>query len=251
VVLLHGYSLDKRMWQPNAAALVRGLRVTVYDDRGAGPRFCMPTEPWSQVDDLLALLDALGVDRAALVGSSDGGRLALDFAVEHPGRVAGLVISGTAVDDLPEPDEQEQAALGDLLAALQPHAALAAQGDLAAAVAASLKVWGPTLGRAARDFLTPIMVENLGRGPDRTVEPRALAKPGISRLGEITTPTLVLVGDRDVSISQLTTRRIAAGIVGAEFVVVPGTDHFLNAGAPDEFNRLVGDFCQRITPVGG
>lgn len=212
VVLLHGFSLDSRMCHPQPAALARrGLRVTVYDDRGAGPRSAVPVEAWSQTDDLLSLLNALGAARAVLVGSSDGGRLALDFTVEHPDRVAGLVVSGTALDNLPEPNEQEQAALNDLLAALRPQSALAAQGDLAAAVTAGLEVWGRTLDRAGRDLLTRIMLENRERALDTTpAEPLAPENPGIARLGEIVVPTLVLVGEHDVPISQLTTRRIAA-----------------------------------------
>ena len=86
VVLLHEGVVDSRIWEPVVPLLADRHRVIRYDQRGFG-RSPMPDGPYSLVDDLVSVLDAAGVERAALAGASRGGNIALTAAVEHPERV--------------------------------------------------------------------------------------------------------------------------------------------------------------------
>jgi pimeloyl-ACP methyl ester carboxylesterase len=98
LVLIHGLTLDVRMWQPQVAAFSPHFRVIRYDLRGFGnsadPR---PGRPYKDRVDLEALLDALAVPAAHFVGLSRGGRVALEFAVQNPRRVRNLVLIDTAL----------------------------------------------------------------------------------------------------------------------------------------------------------
>jgi len=98
LVLLHDGLLPSTTWDEVLPRLAEHFRVLAYDRRGNG-RSPVSTAPWSEVDDLEALLVARGVARASLVGSSSGGELALDYALAHPERVEGLVLAGRSSAD--------------------------------------------------------------------------------------------------------------------------------------------------------
>jgi pimeloyl-ACP methyl ester carboxylesterase len=94
VVLIHGFTLDTRMWDDQFPALAQRFRVIRYDLRGFG-RSALPDGPYSHVEDLRALLDHLGIAQASLVGLSKGGGVALDFALTYPGRTTALALLDT------------------------------------------------------------------------------------------------------------------------------------------------------------
>src|SRR5215210_280510 len=107
VVLLHAGVCDRRSWREVGALLAAaGRDVVAYDRRGFG-EVPPPAAPFRHVDDLLAVLGAVSPDAPAwLAGSSMGGGLALDAALEAPGRVAGLVLLAPAVSGDDEPDDE-------------------------------------------------------------------------------------------------------------------------------------------------
>src|SRR4051812_25344646 len=106
VALLHAGVCDRRSWREVGARLgAAGRNVVAYDRRGFG-EVPPSAEPFRHVDDLLAVLDAVSPDAPAwLVGSSMGGGVALDAALEAPGRIARLVLLAPTVSGDPEPDE--------------------------------------------------------------------------------------------------------------------------------------------------
>lgn len=97
LLLVHGGTLDRRMWEPNMAALTERHRVVRCDLRGYGAS-PPPDGPYSHAGDLCALLAALQIERAAVAGLSLGGGVALELALAHPDVVGALVLVGT---DLP------------------------------------------------------------------------------------------------------------------------------------------------------
>jgi len=96
LLLLHAAVADSRMWAPIRPRLERARRVLAPDALGYGDR-PLPKRAFSRVDDVVALLDAERIERAAVVGASDGGRVAIDLALEHPDRVAALVLAAPPV----------------------------------------------------------------------------------------------------------------------------------------------------------
>src|SRR3546814_6676067 len=91
------------MWQEQLAAFAPRHRGLAYDRRGFGGTRGDP-ETFSHIADLLALLDQRDIDAAVLVGCSQGGRIAIDFALTHPGRAAGLFLVAPAVTGAPSPE---------------------------------------------------------------------------------------------------------------------------------------------------
>src|SRR5439155_2412003 len=102
VVLVHAFSVDRRMWDPQMPALQNRFTVVRYDLRGHGKSEA-PTAPYSTSEDLRSVLDALDIRRAALVGLSAGAQVATDFAIAHPDRVTRLVLTSPGVSGLATP----------------------------------------------------------------------------------------------------------------------------------------------------
>lgn len=90
VVFIHGFALDLRMWEPQWTAIAENYQAVRYDLRGFGASDPPDGKTYCHIDDLRALLDALDIERAALVGLSIGGGIAVDFALAYPDRVRGV-----------------------------------------------------------------------------------------------------------------------------------------------------------------
>src|SRR5438128_1018097 len=104
VVLIHGFTLDLRMWEPQVEALSRSYRVVRYDVRGFGRSVPVLTSRAPAAEDLLALLDHLGIRQAHFVGMSMGGSIAIDFALTYADRVASVVTIGSDLSGFPHSD---------------------------------------------------------------------------------------------------------------------------------------------------
>ena len=136
IVLLHAGVVDSRVWEPFVPLLTgAGYRTIRYDARGFGRSTSADVE-FRREDDLLAVLDDFAVERAALVGNSQGGRIALDFAVTHPGRVAALVQLASGIGGLDVPTSPREQAVE------RRYQEVDAGGDLEALTGFELALWG-------------------------------------------------------------------------------------------------------------
>jgi 3-oxoadipate enol-lactonase len=185
IVLLHGGLGDSGLWEPAVPFLAEHFRTIRTDFRFFG-RSAGPAVPFSHVDDVLGLLDALALGRAALVGLSYGGRVAIDVALRAPERVWALaaVAPGLSGHDGVAYTEEQEAAY---------DAAIEAR-DLDAARAIDFSVWAP-LGvdeRIRRLWHATPDANPLPPGVE--LLPRAPARP---RLATLTTPTLVVTVTHD------------------------------------------------------
>jgi len=248
LVLLHAGVCDSRMWGPNLAALGEGRQLVIPDLRGFG-RSAWGAGPYSHVDDVVGLFDVLGLERAALVGASLGGRVALDLALEHPDRVTALALAAPALGgwdwspDVRAFGEREDELLDD--------------GDVAGAVELNLRMWvdGPSRQPADVDPGLRALVGEMQRhafdlaleayaaepcpGPERAIEP-----PAARRLGAIRAPTLVLVGEHDVDDMRAIAAAIASAAANARLETIAGAAHLPSLERPDAFADLVAGFLR-------
>lgn len=212
-----------RMWDPQWEALCARHRVLRCDLRGFGAS-PPPAEPWSHVDDLVALLDATGMASVAVVGASFGGAVAIDLALAHPERVRALVLAAPALagHDWSEAAEAFDAAETEALA----------RGDLDAAVELNLRTW--IADPAVRAAVEPMTRRALELQLAAEAEPAEPPPPDLSRLAA---PALVLYGDRDLPDFGEIARRIAAEAPDARAEALPGAGHLLTLERPDAFLR--------------
>lgn len=240
VVLVHAGVADHRMWDAVAPDLAERHTVIRYDLRGFGES-APPTGPFSETDDLRRLLDHLGHERVRLVGASWGGRVALDFALTHPGRVHSLAVFAPPwrgyhwSSEMITYDEAETAAL--------------ASGDLDAAVRINLDMWLRGPARQWEDVAVGL-ADRL-RGPMRTslVNQEVVGEHSqggaTGDIAGISVPTLVGIGKLDVADFQDIARRYAAEIPDATLVEFPTAAHLITLDAPAELVSVLGPFLER------
>ena len=250
VVLIHAVIADHRAWDAMAPGLVNaGFRVIRYDYRGFGESKTEDVE-FSNRADLIAVLDAQGVGRAALVGNSRGGLIAFDTAIEFPDRVVAAVGVGASLggyDGEPIPDEIalfEEA--GRIMAAPDPDL------DEIADLAVRLWVDGPgqppdRVDPAVREFVRT-MCRPLGEPVRVQGRPMRLDPPANDRLAELGCAVLAVAGELDVSDIAQTARRLESAAPNARAVIWPDLAHMIGMEAPERLNALIVDFLAPLRP---
>ena len=246
IVLLHAGVCDRRCWREVGARLGgAGRDVVAYDRRGFGD--VPPADgPFRHVDDLLAVLDAVSPDAPAwLVGSSMGGQVALDAALEAPERAAGLVLLAPAVSGEPEPDEDAYNAATDGLAGAIDAAWTAGEQEACNRLEVRLWLDGPAEpeGRVSgppRELaldMNRIVIANDVAAADGADGASGLDAAG--RVHEIAIPALVACGDLDVSFKVRRSAELADALANATYRSLPGRAHLPYLEAPDEIAALI------------
>ena len=214
VILLHGGLANSDYWGNQIQALASHHSVIVMDSRGHG-RSTRDLRPYGydlMADDVIALMDALKVPRAEIVGWSDGGILGLDLAIRHRGRVGKiLAFAANTVTSGVNPDVEKNPTFAAFVERAgheyQSYSATPKQYD--AFVEQISKMWADQ--------------------PNWTD----------AQLKAITTPVLVVDGDHDEAIKREHTEYIAATIPGAGLLILPNTSHFAFLQDPALFNFAV------------
>lgn len=240
LLLLHAGIADSRMWDDQFATFAQHYRTIRFDQRGFGQSL-MPPGAYANHDDVAGLLDYLQIDKAYLLGISNGGRIALDFALTYPARVAALVLGAPSVGGVGPSEriieffEQEEEALvrGDLEAATELNLRLWVDGPQRSPDQVDAKVRQRVHEMQMRAFQIPI--------PD-DARPTRLETPAIERLGEVQAPTLVIAGDLDLEEKVTLAEQVAREIPDTRYAVIHGAAHMLNMEEREEFNRLVLSF---------
>lgn len=246
VLFLHAAIGDARMWDPQWDAFRPSCRVVRCDFRGFG-RTGLEAGTFSHCDDVLNVMDQLGIEQTVVVGASMGGRVAMELAIRDPDRVRGLVVVSTG---LPEhawsPAVQSFSRAED--DALE-------RGDVETAVELNLSFWldGPSRTRAFVDDNTRALVADMQRTAIRHFLPHlddADERPAVAhladRLADIAVPTLVVVGDQDaVDITEIATS-VASIIPLAHLRVITDTAHLPSLEASETFNRLLAEFLTQL-----
>lgn len=239
LLLIHAGIANLRMWDPQVDALAQGHYVIRFDTRGFGQTTTDDVE-FSDRADAIQLLDHLGVEKATVIGCSRGGRIAIDLAIEHPERVAGLVTIGSGPSGFPDleltAEEDELFDRMDLAFETKDWEEL---NNL------EVRMWsiGPTRREEDLDpkFVTTAYELNRANLPhvEEHPTPLPLEPPAYDRVVDIDVPTLVMVGDHDLSEHLAEYEYLSTSIRRADSVRFPNSAHLPNVEQAAEFERVL------------
>lgn len=237
LLMLHGWTLDRRMWTPQLDDLSKEFLLIAPDRRGFGSNALAPDQA-RELDDIGAILDHFKLAQASLLGMSQGGRIALRYAAKRPARVATLILHGAPLDGFNPPankDEQipletyrqwaAQGRMDKVRAHWQAHVLMAMPGgrpDVQALAAAMLA------GYSGADLTAPL--------------PAAPAPNLAAGLAGIPAPTLALVGEHDSRWLHLVAGALAYGLPRGRKTIVAGGGHMVNLTHPAAYNAAVRGF---------
>ena len=246
VVLAHGLLMDGEMFAPQLEALGPKCRIITWDARCHGETETTndPFTYWDLADDLLGLLDHLGIEKAVIGGMSQGGFSAMRFALQHPERVSALILLGT------------QAGIED--------------PEKVAKYTVMLDVWeAEGLNDQLAEMVASIILGNNWSGRHQWIAkwrqwPRSLLRPAFNalvgrddihdRLGEIKAPTLVIHGTADAAVDIDVAQRLCSELANCHpLIAVEGGGHACNLTHPEIVNLAIKQFLGEVaytTPRG-
>jgi len=233
VLFLHGWTLDRRMWTPQMAAFGDDYRCVSIDRRGFGESTA-PADISAECDDVIAILDEIGVARAVIVGMSQSGRIAAETAINHTPRVAGLVLHGARIG-------AHHDLAGEAEIPLDHYRALAREGRLAEMKAE----WRAHPLMRADDAEASALVDAMLAdydARDLLCSASAPAALDAASLADLAIPILILTGDQDTPLRRRLGDELASAIPGAQRAEIAGAGHLCNISAASEYNRILGAF---------
>jgi 3-oxoadipate enol-lactonase len=240
VLLLHAFPLSGAMWRRQAERLRERYRVIVPDLRGFGGSDAPPGSLTmdQQADDVAALLERLGVERAAVAGLSMGGYIAFALWRRHQDKVAALVLA----------DTRARADSDEGRAGREANARLAEEqgaGAIAEKMIPNLVAEGASQG--LRDELRALITANSTDGIAGALRGMAARPDSTPDLARITVPTLVIVGAQDALTPPEEAWKIAAGLAGPSTLVeLPEVGHLANMEAPEAFSAALEEFLDGL-----
>jgi len=242
VLLVHAFPLSAGMWEPQLALPPSGWHFLAPDLRGLGrsSHLSGATSVEAHAEDLVALFDALAIDRAVIVGLSMGGYVTLALLRAAPERVRALVLCDTRADA----DSDEARANRQRL-----REQLREGGPAAVADAMVPRLVGPTTARERPDVLTRVrgLIEaNGARGIDDAIVTLMGRPDRTPWLARIDVPTLLVVGEEDALTPVALHERMRQQIRGARLAVIPHAGHLSNLERPEAFNETLGAFLQGL-----
>ena len=243
LVLVHGLGLTRATWDAFVPAFAAHYRVLRYDLPGHGDS-ALPQETLSLFtlsDQLAALLDELQIACATIIGFSLGGMINRRFAIDHPARVAGLVILNSPHERSPEAQRL-----------VEDRAAQTGDGGPAANIDSTLARWfTPQFLQDAPDVVAKVRALVLANDPGNYTRHRQVLAQGVVELirpqPPITAPTLVMTCEHDSGSTPAMAYAIASEIIGAETLIVPGLQHLGLIERPDLFIQPILQFLTSRT----
>lgn len=241
MLFLHGFPLDRTLWRTLATTLT-GWRRVAPDLRGYGQTPMLPGAPTmaTYADDLIALLDALSLDRAVICGLSMGGYIAFDLLRRYPNRVRALILLNTRAG----PDDAETRANRDKQVARVRRDGTGFLSDTMLP-----KLLAPSTSKVRPDVVAHVKQMMAGASADGVVQAleamrdRPDSTPDLAR---ITVPTLVIGGKDDVLIPAPIVKAMADAIPGAHCTIMPDAGHLTPLEQPINTSRLVSEFLEAV-----
>jgi pimeloyl-ACP methyl ester carboxylesterase len=235
-----GSGMDLRQWDLVAPELAKSYRVIRYDPRGIG-KSDNPTARYSDAADLASLLDHLELERVGLIGLSSAGGFALEFAIQYPDRITGLVAAAPFV-----PGFEFSAAMRERLTQFNGAVAKGREPFLDIMLADPHFIPAP-LNSSVRLFAREVMGYNFDKGADFDVTlPIQMLPPLIQQLPSITSPVLLLAGELDHPEVLRRNKYLLREIRFAEEKIIEHAGHNAPLENPDAFLMAVKSFLQTI-----
>jgi len=240
VIFLHAFPLNRSMWEGQMMALLneQKFRLVALDWRGFGESDIDANVSTMEMfaDDVVGMMDALGMEQAVLCGLSMGGYAAFAFLRKYPQRVKALIFADTR----PAADTDESKANREKLAQLADAEDIDAIADwqvplLLAEHTRQHHAEVEVRVRHMIDVATPLGIAAAARGMAQRADSTEL-------LAHITCPTLVLVGEQDVLTPPDVAQTYASLISGAQFVVLPRAGHLSSLEQPEAFFEAIRNF---------
>lgn len=233
VVLLHGMGLDSRMWDDQVRDLADAATLIRLDLRGFGRSSRASDVPYSHAEDVWNLVNHLGHDAVHLVGLSMGGAIALETYFAAPDRVRSLTLLDSVIDGVPFDPE---------IASVFPDIAKALE---ASGLPAAREIWldcaffrparrEPTVAQRLAEMAADYSGLDWMRDDPHLPRPRLL-----DRLGDVSVPATVVVGDLDVPSFKEMGRAMAERLPNARHIVIPDAGHMVNIEAPAAVNEIL------------
>jgi len=243
ILLVHGWPLDHRMFAPQVGALSEHFTVITYDRRGFGKSEASP-DLRLELDDINRIMDQIDVPAVHLLGMSQGGRIALRYAVARPERVRSLLLQGAVVDGF------DVAGSEDDHVPVTEYAELAKSGKLQEVVARWLHHPMMRLGDDHEQeyrLLQTILRDYAGSDLiDYDADSYTHATDVLSALADFPQPTLLLTGLRETRTRRMHAEALLARIPKCREVIFENSGHLSNLTEPALFNQAVIDFCTGI-----
>lgn len=254
LLLIHAGVADSSMWDEQVEAFSRKYRVVRFDCRGSGLSHTESVE-FSNRQDVLDLMQHLGIEKAVLLGLSRGGQIALDFALEHPERVSALVLAAAGVSGFEhQPDGSARSQIESEM--FNQMDMLWEKGDLDALNELEVRLWvngpGQPAGRAPDSVRQRVRKMNRAtyQRQDGSPTPIPLEPAAAKRLAEVSMPVLILVGDLDTTATLAMADFLVQHIPASRKLIFAGAAHMLNMEIPDRFNQAVLDFLAECRLAG-
>lgn len=241
IVLIHDGNIHSATWDDQFPVFAKNFKVVRYDRRGYG-KSTYPDKPYSNIDDLNEIFKQLNIDKAIMMGMSAGGGLTIDFTLEYPEKVTGMVLVGAVVSgfgytqhmttrggNLRPEILSDPAKLADYMCHQDPYTFYVGNTEV-------------------REKGYNLIMNNLQNYQMDKFNMLIRAKrPALPNLKEIKVPTLIIVGEYDIPDCHAHAGAIQAGITGSKRVIINKAGHIVPMEQPAEFNRIVLAFIKETT----
>jgi pimeloyl-ACP methyl ester carboxylesterase len=244
IVLVHDGLIDSSGFDDLWPLLCKDFHVVRYDRRGYG-KSPVSKIPYSQTEDLAAVIGAAKLDHFSLVGFSAGGGVALDYALDHPQVVDHLVLVGAQIDGFVVSDHFAKRGQDAFRPILKRHID---EGDIDGVAANWTKdpyliMPGDDAAKAKALAIWKANPQNIRHLLDDPVKP---APSALLRMPGLSIPTLILTGDHDIADVQAMAGAAQVLIPGSKRIVVSGSGHLLQMEQPREAANLISDFLRAV-----
>jgi 3-oxoadipate enol-lactonase len=243
VLLVHGFPLNLKLWQPQIDALGERWRLIAPDLKGAGESEG-PDDPSqytmdSYADELKGFLDELGIDKVVLAGLSMGGYVAFAFLRKYADRVGALVLADTRAEADPPEGVQKRTTQQEQVR--NEGTAGLIEALTGALLSDATKEKRPDVKNTAR-----AVMDNPAKGFIGELEAMKTRPDSTDGLASISVPTLIIVGEDDAVTPPDAARKMHEHIAGSKLVVVPEAGHLSNLEAPETFNGALAEFLEGL-----